>query len=45
VVWDNWDQNTWGIEILKQIKAKTGIEIPLSKLGGLAKFLGGDLNR
>ena len=44
-VWDNWDQSTWGIEILNQIKAKTGIEIPLSKLGGLAKFLGGDLNR
>lgn len=41
-VWYEWDKSTWGNEILKQIKSKTGVEISLSKLSGLAKFLGGN---
>ena len=39
------DQSTWGTKILNQIKAKTGVVIPISKLGGLAKFLGINLDR
>lgn len=41
-IWDNWDLSSWGAHILDQIKVKTGVKIPLSKLGGLAKFL--DIN-
>ncbi len=39
-VWYEWDLSTWNAKILEQIKVKTGVEIPLSKLGSLAKYLG-----
>ena len=43
-VWYQWDKSTWGANILGQIEAKTGVKIPLSKIGGLAKFLGNNLD-
>ena len=39
-VWYEWDKITWDAKILEQIKVKTGVEIPLSKLASLAKYLG-----
>ena len=39
-IWEHWSSNTWENEILEQIKEKTGVEIPRSLLGNLAKYLG-----
>ena len=39
-IWEHWSSITWGNEILEQIKEKTGVEIPRSLLGSLAKYLG-----
>ena len=41
-VWYEWDTSTRDAKILEQIKVKTGVEIPLSKLASLAKYLGVD---
>ncbi len=38
-IWDTSSSNTWENEIIDQIKDKTGVEIPLSLLGSLAKYL------
>lgn len=34
------DSSKWGVEILRQFKELTGVEIPQSKLGKLGKYLG-----
>ena len=39
-IWENWDQNIWMNEILKQIKEWTGIELTKEQFSKLRNYLG-----